>query len=131
MDGTTYLPTSIISTPIKNGEQIRLPGNRLNELEDTGIFVKDHLRTSDGVSVERFAIATGYKPAISTKDYNGYTTFTPERYDFGEEDVLQEKPVVIFEKLAGGRNLYLQITRSKSADNQEPVFYLRQMEPKK
>ncbi|MBI3103434.1 hypothetical protein HYZ05_00680 [Candidatus Daviesbacteria bacterium] len=133
-DGTTYIPTPFTSTPIGNGEQIKLPGNMLNELESTGIFIKDHLRTSDQVPVGRLAIATRYTPAVTTTGNQGRAQFSPERYDFGEEDVLRDPitgGIVVFEKPAGTRRLYLQITRSKSSDTQEPVFYLRQMEPKK
>lgn len=131
-DGTFYAETNRRSTPIDHNTAILLPGDRLNELDDTGILIREHLRTSDDVPVGRLAIATKFTPEHTVKDEYGNDKIIPNQYSVTEEVVLKNQPddVLVFEKPTSEQRYHLRINRSKSKDNQPPVFSYHLLTPK-
>lgn len=55
-------PTKLLSLPLPSGSEIKLVGSRLDEVEGTGIVLRDHVRTSDTVPVGKLAVFTVGKP---------------------------------------------------------------------
>lgn len=118
------VPTNVTSDPLQVETWIQFPGTKLNQLERTGIILRDHVRSTDGVPVGKLAIATQFIPSTRS-DYS-------DEINIGEEWVLRDKPTedinanaLIFENQAKGLNYYLSISRSKSINLQKPTFQLQ------
>lgn len=121
-----FIPTNLISDPLIPGTSIKFPAKKLNKLEDTGIIINDHIRTTDGQPTGRLSIITSYTPAGTNS--KGYTV--AERIIVGEEWILIDKPtgdinpaILAFENKSTGSTVHLSITRSKPVEN--PTFQLQ------
>lgn len=119
-----FIPTNVLSDPLEPGTWIQFPSNKLNRLENIGVILRDHIRTTDEQPVGKLAIVTKYTPPDSRS--------SSPTYQVGEEWVLRghsaresNSNILIFENQATGLRHYLSITRSKAIESQQPVFQLR------
>lgn len=119
-----FIPTNLVSYPLERDSHIRLQSDKLGVLEDTGIILDEHQRSSDRQLVGKFSIITRYIPASSN---------TSASSTVGQEWVLRDQdmnnPDILVLENKSKSLYYLALVWTKKHQTENLIFQLRAYQP--
>lgn len=120
-----FIPTNTVSNPLERASHLQLPSNRLGVLEDTGILLYEHRRSSDRQLVGKLSVITRYIPASGDRSGS---------YTVGQQWVLRDQDtnnpnILVLENRPNSLKYYLVLDWTKQHQSENLIFQLRVYQP--